>query len=80
MIHGINLDGKISEENDDDDFENETVKAKPMQRQSPLMFGDPNDYKKMSPEQSEELTNKMMKKWSKWAGTGTNPLGQRKRK
>jgi hypothetical protein len=82
MIHGINLDGEIPQEDEDEDadFENEVVKPKPIKRQSPLMFGDPAEYAKMDPEKCEELTNKMMNKWSKWAGKGTHPLGQRKRK
>lgn len=37
------------------------------ERKDNLLFGDPAEYKEMSEEEKEALSEKMMKKFSKWS-------------
>jgi len=76
MIHGINLDAQDGEQ-----VTTSTVQTTVSNDNQPaLLFGDPAAYSKMSPEKRDELTQKMMSKWSKWAGKDKNPLSVRKKK
>lgn len=43
--------------------------------QDNVIFGDPEDYKKMSEEERNKLTNQLMVKFKDWAGTGTAMQG-----
>jgi len=76
MIHGINLDAEISDEEEAQSPRTTT----PVQSQPSLLFGDPADYEKMDPVKRETLTQKMMSKWGKWANKNTNPLVKKRRK
>ena len=38
-------------------------------------FGDPKEYEKMSPDEKEKLTRKMMGVHKRWAGQKKIPLG-----
>jgi len=75
MIHGINLDAQDGEQ-----VTTSTTQPVSNDNQPALLFGDPAAYDKMSPEKRDELSQKMMSKWSKWAGKDKNPLSVRKKK
>ena len=41
-------------------------------RKENLLFGDPAEYAKYSDEEKKEISDKMMAKFSKWAGAKNN--------
>ncbi len=42
----------------------------------PFMFGDPDDYKNLPPEEQKDLTNKMMGMHKQWANKPMHPKGK----
>jgi len=73
-IHGINLD----------DNEKQTIvpSESGIERDAPkkshnLVFRDPAEYDKMSESERQELTQRMMGKWKRWAGE--SPLAKAKK-
>lgn len=45
-------------------------------KDSPFMFGDPDDYKNMSPEGQKDLTDKMLSAHKLWAKKPLHPRGK----
>ena len=57
-IHGVLKDDNVAP----------VGKTESSSPQKPFLFGDPKDYKKMSPEEREKMTKKMMTFHKAWAG------------
>ena len=64
MIHGLKID-------DDDETEDTILTDQPrtMKNQSGFQFGDPEEYKKMTPEEQKRETENMMGLHKQWAKT-----------
>lgn len=76
-IQGIDLDDrpsasdKESDKDSDDAPASQIKESKPINKPSAgnknLIFKDPREYEKMSQEERDALTQKMMSHWRKWA-------------
>jgi hypothetical protein len=67
-IHGIDLDASAKDKGGSK-TQPKTVSRPSTQSSSPMLFGDPAQYEKMSQQEREELTQKMLKHWQ--------PFGQK---
>ena len=75
-MQGVDLDKDKEEVSDGS--EPVRKKSKSKLKNQPLLFGDPAQYDKMSEQERQELTKKMMSKWGQWAGN--SPLEATKKR
>jgi hypothetical protein len=68
-IHGVKIN-----DNDSSGGERTTSDGKTTKEKGLFQFGDPEEYKKMDPEEAEKLTQKMMSMHKNWV-MKEKPLG-----